>query len=573
MPDKTWKIKPQVPTLLIEKLSQPKMMAQLLYNRGIEDPESADRFFNPAYEKLYDPFCFKDMETAVARIWQAIKKNEKILIYGDYDADGVTSAAVLYKTFQALGKNVDVYIPHRENDGYGLNKKCVQKFIEQGYDLLITVDCGISNFQEVTMLQDAGTDVIVTDHHESPAKLPPAVAILDPKVAGSGYPFYDLAGAGVAFKLAQGLLRRLGPSTNARDDMNEYGGIVGFEKWLLDIVAVGTIADMMLLIDENRILVKWGLVVLQKTRNPGLRKMLEISNVKNITAQTIGFQIAPRLNAAGRMGCAQIALDLLIEEDLRKAEQLARELHQHNLDRQKLTQACLTISRQQIQQEQNVYFVYDEQFNPGLVGLIAGRLCDELSRPVMVMTKSQGKIMGSGRSVAGYNIVQGLTASNEFLEKFGGHTAACGFTLKSLNVLEQFKIRITQHVEKEFEKIEPQIFLDIDAKINFEEVNFEVLKQVAQFEPFGIGNSKPRFLLENLEVSYYEQVGQDKRHLRMMLRADTGQIFKMMWFAYSKEKLSELAVNDMIDVVCEMGINEWNGNQEREFKIIDLMIN
>ncbi|MBI5076938.1 single-stranded-DNA-specific exonuclease RecJ [Candidatus Falkowbacteria bacterium] len=590
--EKKWLVRESVTAELKAILSDyHPIIAQLLYNRELRIPSEIERFLNPAYEKLHDPFLFKDMNVAVERIWQAICRHEKILVHGDYDADGVTSAAVLVKTLKILNADVDVFIPHREEDGYGINMKNLNKFIVQRVKLLITVDCGVTNVLEIDALNAARVDVIVTDHHEPLVQLPKALAIINPKVADSGYPFRSLSGAGIAYKVAQALLKNLKSeirnpkfeisdedgSISVGQDLNQFklfGGIEGFQKWLLDIVAVGTVADVVPLVDENRILVKWGLVVLKQTRNLGLKKLLEVAGIKRIDSSAIAFQIAPRLNAAGRMNHASAAFALLTTENEAEAERLAKELQKNNQDRQKAIEIALTQAKKQILEmtEEKSLFVFDENWSAGLVGLIAGKLCDEYYRPVFAMTKSQGRIVGSGRSIVEFNIMDGLKSAEILLARYGGHAGACGFTLNAIEMLGDFKTAVKQRIEKDlFDKILSP-FLEIDAAVAIKELTLEILEQIMALAPFGEGNGRPLFLIRDLQIAAMDTLGEQNNHLRLMIKEKEPRLHKMMFFNEAVRYLDKIQVGDTIDVVCELGINEWNGNREMEFKIVDLKV-
>jgi len=575
---KKWNVRPNAPLAFLAELKTlPPLVAQLLYNREQKSQSDIDAFLRPEYGKAHDPFLFVDMRKAVDRIWRAIELKEKILIHGDYDADGVTSAAVLFKTLKALGAQVEVFIPHREIDGYGLNPANLNNFIIQSVKLFITVDCGISNAAEIDVLSAAGVDVIVTDHHEPPPELPRAFAILDPKVVSSGYPFPFLSGAGVAFKLAQALLRGerqvQSPELKVKSlELQKYGGGEGFEKWLLDIVAVGTVADVVPLIGENRILAKWGLVVLEKTRNVGLQKLLEIIGNKKLDAYTIGFQIAPRLNAAGRMKHADAAFNLLVEEDETRASQLAADLQKNNSDRQRAIETALTSAKAKITDrlQEKVFFLFEEGWPPGLIGLIAGKLCDELSRPVIAMTLCNGKVVGSGRSVDGFNITQGLQAVCQHFARFGGHAGACGFTLNSLEIKESFEIDLQNYAVGLLSQLDLTPTLSIDAELRLSDATFDLLNHLQGFEPHGEGNEKPLFLIKNLQIVSADAIGGELTHLRLRVKQDPPMVYKMLWFGHAKEWLPQIRVGDAVDAVCEVGVNEWNGNREVEFRIVDL---
>jgi single-stranded-DNA-specific exonuclease len=574
--NKEWQVRDKAPQDFFDQFSDMHpLLIQLLYNRGLQNQSNLDIFFKPDYEKLHDPFLFADMKKAVERVWQAISKNEKIIVHGDYDADGVTSAATIFRTLRCLGANVEVFIPHRELDGYGINPNTAQKFVEQGCDLLITVDCGITNGDEVEKLNQAGVDTVITDHHEPPEVLPKAVAILDPKVEGCGYPFAGLSGAAVAYKLVQGLLTdETRVQRHAGNCFLEYGGTAGYLKWILDVVAIGVVADVMPLVDENRILVKWGLIVLQKTRNVGLQKLLEFINTKNkIDTYTIGFQLAPRLNAAGRMNHAIVAFNLLVEDDPAKAGELANELHQNNLARQKITEKAVSEAREQFLTEQKnafMLFAFSENWEPGIIGLIAGRLSDEFYRPVLAMTTTGEVIVGSGRSVEGFNITQGLNVAKDLLARFGGHSQACGFTIAKKESLSEFQQQMGEHAKMELANRELIPGIDIDAEINYSELSWELLGEIERFEPFGEGNRKPIFVVKNIQIVALDRLGSDGQHLRFLVRQDTPALFKMLLFGKAEKWIDKISVGDTIEAVCEVGKNEWNGKQEIEFKIVDL---
>jgi single-stranded-DNA-specific exonuclease len=548
------------------------LITQLLYNRKFDNPSDTELFFSPDYEKLHDPFLFNDMSKAVDRIWQAIENKEKILIHGDYDADGVTSSAIIYKAISAIDieADIDVFIPHREKDGYGLNITNAKKFIRDKVKLIITVDCGITNVDEIAELTASGVDVIITDHHEPPAVLPDAFATIDQKVKDEKYPFKEISGAGVAYKLIQGVFANE-KIKKYEDELYDYGGALGFLKWILDIVAIGTVADVVPLVDENRILVKWGLLVLEKTRNIGLKQLLKVIGNGNINSYTIGFQLAPRINAAGRLEHAKLAFDLLVSEDEDEAEKLAQELHQINLKRQKITEVMVEEARRQgAEQDSNIVFAYHKDWSAGVVGLVAGKLSDELYRPVIVMTDNQGMITGSGRSIEEFNIIDGLRNFDELFARYGGHSQACGFTLSSPDILDEFKQKLSQIVDEKLKGMDLSPCLDIESELTFSGLRIETVEKINDFEPFGEGNKKPLFLLKNIFITALDHIGENKNHLRLMVKqTDCPIIFKLLSF-FGVEKWPDLNIGHTIDAVVEVTINEWNGNRDIEFKIVDL---
>ncbi|MEK7511968.1 MAG: single-stranded-DNA-specific exonuclease RecJ [Patescibacteria group bacterium] len=571
---KDWRINPEAPVEFKQEMNAyHPLVAQLLYNRGLVSQNQIDLFFNTGYERAHDPFLFVDMKKAVERIWRVVENKEKVLIHGDYDADGVTSAAVLYKTLKTIGANVEVFIPHREIDGYGLNLNSVNNFCVQGVNLLITVDCGITNVVEIKALNEAGIDVIITDHHLPPQILPEAFAILDPKVENCGYPFSGLSGAGVAFKFAQAIFSDA-RIENYSAALLPSGGAKGFLKWLLDIVAIGTVADVSPMIDENRILVKWGLVVLRQTRNLGLKELLETMSAKKIDSYTIGFQIAPRLNAAGRMNHASAAFELLIAEDTDRAKQLALDLQKNNSERQKAIEIAIATARLQVEAQlgNRMIFVYDENWLPGLIGLIAGKICDEHYRPVLAMTKCHDKIVGSGRSVPEFDITHELTLVSELLARFGGHKQACGFTLAGIELLDKFRNCLSGQAQEKLAGVELVPFLNIEAELELEKIKIELVKTINGFAPFGENNPVPLFVIKNLQIVAMDALGSQSTHLRLSVRKNNSRSYKLLFFSQAEKYLKMIQPGDTIDAVCELGVNEWNGNREVEFKGVDLKL-
>lgn len=570
MLEKTWKIQKTIkPEDLVRFPEINPIVLQLLLNRGIDTQEKIDQFLLPDYgENLHDPFLFNDMEKAVKRILRAVESKEKIVVYGDYDADGVTSTAVLTDLLDALGNKPEVYIPFRETEGYGLNEEAAQSLIKKGANLLITVDCGISNKKEVEILMKAGVDVIVTDHHHEPAQLPEALAILNPQLEKEKYPFKNLAGCGVAYKMAQGIIQK-------HQDYKVKKIEEGFEKWLLDLVAIGTIADLQPVLDENRVLVKYGLVVLQKTKRLGLLKLIEkmSSNLTQINERVIGWQIAPRLNAAGRLNHASSAYQLLITEDAAEAEKLAEELNQTNQERQQLTEKISAEAKELLGEvkDQKILIVVGKNWPTGVVGLVSGRLTDQHHLPSLVISEYNGEIIGSGRSIPEFNIIEAVEKSDEFLSRYGGHDQACGFTLKDEKSLRNFTERMKELAEAELAGKDLKPVVEIDAKVKLEDINWDLFDELEKFEPFGEGNLKPKFLAKGLTVTQAQTVGSDGKHMRLMVKHNGQIIRKTIGFGFGHwcDKLSE---GDKVDMVFEVDVNEWNGNRELQLKIVDLKL-
>ncbi|MBI3290653.1 single-stranded-DNA-specific exonuclease RecJ, partial [Candidatus Falkowbacteria bacterium] len=489
--DKIWQVAPAVQKEISDKFPEINpIVLQLLINREINTQEKIDSFLNTDYgQDLHDPFLFQDMQKAVARILKAIENKEKIVVYGDYDADGVCSSVIMVESLKALGGEVEIYIPYRETEGYGLNEKAVAELARKGTGLVITVDCGIANKNEVKTLTDKKVDVIITDHHQELAKPPKAFAIINPNVKKEKYPFKGLTGAGIAFKVAQALVKE-----HSGYKVNQLQA--GWEKWLLDIAAIGTVADMQPILDENRVIVKYGLIVLQKTKRLGLHHLFKSmrSDLGDADEKTIGWQIAPRLNAAGRLNHASSAYQLLITGAEKEAKALAAELAQTNTKRQELTERIKAESKNIIGEDtkQKLLSVVGDNWPTGVLGLVSGRLTDEFNRPSLVISKYRGEIIGSGRSIPEFNIVKALEKCDQYLSRYGGHPQACGFTLKDEVSLNGFvdKMKKLAEIDLSGKEISPR--LDIDAEIELENVNWELFVSLEKFTPYGEKNPKPK---------------------------------------------------------------------------------
>jgi len=572
---KAWKIAEPVSAEHCRNFPEVDPIAlQLLWNRGLKTQEEIDEFLNPDYSQdLHDPFLFTKMREAVERIFQAIEKKQKIVVYGDYDADGVTSSTIIFSALKQIGRqmdfpvdNLDYYIPHRDLEGYGLNQAAVEKIVKKGCELLITTDCGISNFDEITWLKENNVDVIVVDHHQVPDKLPPAI-IIHTSTPGEIYPFKPLPAAGVAFKVSCALIKE---AQERGLDFPE-----GHEKWFLDLVAIATVTDLMPLLGENRTLEKFGLIVLNKTRRIGLKKLIDktVSQMGRINAHAVGFQIGPRLNAASRMDHANQAFELLNTEDAEQAEILAEQLNQLNIERQAMTEKIFQQALNKIGEvgESKIIFAEDESWTPGLVGLVAGKIADLYYRPVILIGQEAGKWIGSGRSIPEYDITAALHQAEEHFARFGGHSGACGFDLKSKSELKPVIKKLTAHAKKELSKIELVPSISIECLLDLDKASFELAEKLFSFAPFGMANPKPIFLAQDLTVVSFEAMGADLSHLKIMANSSEGKVKKIIGFRMS-ERIQELKIGAKIDLVYELGINEWNGNRELQFKIIDFMV-
>jgi single-stranded-DNA-specific exonuclease len=563
---KRWQLV-QTAAVAEELLQFPPLVQQLLAQRGVADLPTAEIFFRPDYQRdLHDVFLFRDAAKAVDRILSAIAKQERIVVYGDYDADGVSSSAVLMETLTALGSQPGIYIPYRETEGYGMNLPAVTKLADEGAQLIITVDCGVANAAEIAYLQDRGVDVIVTDHHKEPLELPNAFAILNPSLPAETYPFRSLCGVGVAFKLAQGLIARHGQY--AVQAIPE-----GFEKWLLDLVAIGTVADMMPLVGENRALVHYGLRVLQKTRRLGLQKILAGMSGRSgtIDERTIGFFIAPRLNAAGRLGHANTAFELLVTKDEKQAEDLATELDAANTERQRLTEQITQLALQSIGEvtDQPLLAARGVGWPTGLVGLIAGRIADRFYRPTLVMSDFRGQTIGSGRSITEFDITAGLQQCDQYLSRYGGHAQACGFTVKDDESVNPFIEKITSLAKEKLVGVSFTPTIDVDAEVSLADINWKAFELLEQFRPFGEKNRKPKFAVRGVSVTEAQLMGETAKHLRLKIQQADSGVKKLIAFSVP-ESWKQVQAGDMIDAVVELDVNEWNGNRELQLKIVDL---
>lgn len=570
--EKLWELKPTItPEQLAALPALDPIVAQLLVNRGIENPDEAEKFLHPDYDELHDPFLFRDMRKAVERISTVITEKQSIVLYGDYDTDGVSALAVLFATFRALNVHnyVQIYIPDRYAEGYGMNIAAVRSLHAQGVKLIIACDCGSSNAPEIQLANELGMDVVVVDHHKQPPDVPAAFAMLNPVFPDEPYPFKKLCSGGVAFKLAAALLRSL---SYGKDMLNKPLP-VGWEKWLLDFVALSTVADMMQLVGENRTLVTYGLRVLQKSKRLGLRELARAAGapLEKATAGTIGFHFAPRLNAAGRLKHANSAFQLLITEDPSEARRLADELHSTNTERQELTKSIFDAAIKQIPADDLPVLLVakGEGWSSGVVGLVAGRLKEKFHRPALAISMTDHAIVGSGRSITGFDITQALVESRENLAHFGGHPMACGFTILSPDALQPFITAMQTIARRELndEHLIPK--LSIDAEILFQTVTWDLQAAVEQLEPFGMGNTEPVLCSRKVTVQEARTVGNDGKHLRLQLMDDNGGVHAGIAFQQGGWSAT-LKQGSIIDIAYRVSVNEWNGYRDLQVEIVDI---
>ena len=488
-----------------------KLLARLLLKRGVSTPEAAAEFLNPNENSIYDPYLLHDMDKAVERIQDAVMGDQKITIYGDYDADGLTSTAVMYEALEQIGANVNYYIPDRFSDGYGPNMEVYKKLVSDGTELIITVDNGVSGYDEVAYAQSHGVDVVITDHHELPDKLPEAVAIVHPRHPDKNYPWPNLAGVGVAFKVASALLEDI-------------------PQELLDLVAIGTVADLMPLLDENRALVKFGIMALRNTQRPGLLAVLANAkiNIDDINEETIGFALAPRLNSLGRIQNGSTGVELLTTLDEDKAKQIASRVESLNTRRKELV---ATISKQAFQKlaedetEHLVNVVAGKDWHEGVLGIVASHLVEETGKPSLVLSiNDDGNIAkGSGRSVEAFQLFDAINGHRDLLTSFGGHHMACGLSLEESKIGELQAV-LDNEARKQQLDLNKKPQLEIEQTIEADEVSLDLIEELKQLAPFGADNPKPIFSFTNYSVQSSFLMGQEKNHFKMSIRGKRAPI-------------------------------------------------
>lgn len=539
------------------------VLAQVLHNRGLADYQSAMDFL-AGRAVLHDPMKMKGMNIALGRIRWAIRKNEPIVVYGDFDADGVTSTALLIEALRALGARVKPYIPHRVDEGYGLNTPALLNLAKRGVKLVITVDCGVRSIEEVREAQAAGLDIIITDHHSIGEELPPALAVINPKQQDCPYPEDMLAGVGIAYKLADALIRA--ESANSRQTPS-----ISTED-LIDLVAIGTVADLAPLDRmENRTLVQEGLKVLNKAHRPGVYALLNVAGIEpgNISAMSIGFGIGPRINAAGRLESAMTAYELLSTNSIERAMELAEMLQKLNINRQELTQQAQDEAKYQAETEGDdglpLIFASAPHFPAGIVGLVAGRLVEDYYRPAVVIEEGEEESRGSCRSIPEFNITEALDECSDLLLRHGGHAQAAGFSIMTANI-PAFKEKImdiaTRHLYEQ--SLEPT--LTIDSEVAISQATLDLAHELERLEPTGVSNQPPVFATRRLKVLEARGVGKEGKHLK--LRLGDGPI-SMDGIAFRQgDWINRLPT--YVDVAYHLEVNEWNGRINPQMNVLDL---
>lgn len=535
-----------------------QLLATILANRNILKEEDIRLFLNPTRNDFYNPFLITDMDIAVNRIIKAIENKENITIYGDYDVDGITSITVLKSFLNDIGVETNTYIPNRLIEGYGLNKEAIDKISKKGCNLMITVDCGISAIEEIEYANSLGIETIITDHHEAGNEIPKAIAVIDNKRKDSKYPFRELAGVGVVFKLIQAI----GITLKLKEE--------SYLKYL-DIVCIGTISDIVPLVDENRVIAKLGLLLVAQTKNIGLRSIINSSGYNKIDSNTISFGVAPRINACGRMGKAEEALELFLSKDKNEVNELTNKLNEHNRKRQETEKTIFENAVEKIKEEHldenKAIIVGGENWHHGVIGIVSSKITEMYFKPSILLSFEEDGIgKGSGRSIPGFDLHEALMKCSDTIEKFGGHSMAVGITVKKDN-LEKFK--------KEFEQIATQSKIDeiipiinIDAKVDLSDIDKEMVESLKQLEPFGEANKMPVFAFKNLKIDSIRALSEGK-HLKLTLK-DNNYIINAIGFNIGY-LANEYRIGDKIDVAGVLEINTFNGVDNLQINIKDIM--
>lgn len=530
----------------------------VLYNRGVRENEQIKNFLSKDLGTMYDPFLMRDMDKAVKRINAAKEAGEKITIYGDYDVDGITAIAILYKYLAGLGIDVDYYVPDRMQEGYGVNRDALDKIKTRGSSLIITVDTGITAVEECEYATEIGLDVIVTDHHECKERIPDVYAAIDPKRKDCKYPFKSLAGVGVVFKLIQALDK----NSSLFELMEDYA----------DLMCLGTVADISPLVDENRVIVTEGLKRFKRTKNVGLKALIDVStNGKAITTSTIGYIIAPRINASGRLGCASRSVELFLTDDEENALKLANSLCEENSLRQQTEQKMFKEALEYIEEhpevkEDKIIVIPHENWHHGIVGIVSSKITEKFYKPSILLAIDGDEAKGSGRSVSGFNLFGALESCSDLLEKFGGHELAAGLTIKSANI-EEFRKKINEYSKDKISEsmLVPTVMLDAAIKVPY--ITIDTVHDINRLQPFGVDNPTPAFAVRNIKIHKISVMSEGK-HLRMTLLKE-GKYLDAVGFGMG-EYYHHLEEGDFIDVAFALDINDYKGFQNVQLILKDI---
>ena len=555
--NKIWKIK-DIDNAKVkeytEKFKISEVAAKMLLAKDLTE-DKIDEYLNPSIDKLHDPYLLNDMDVLVDRIILAKTRNEKVAIYGDYDVDGITSITLIYTFLRDLGLDMVYYLPDRIEEGYGLNTEALKKLKDEGVSLVITVDCGISAVSEVEYAKSIGLDVCITDHHECSDTLPNAISIVNPKRPDSTYPFNSLAGVGVTFKVLSAIVKRLGL------DENEY-------LKYLDIAAVGTIADIVPLVGENRIITANGLELLAKTKNEGLKALMKVARIEKVDSDNVSFGIAPRINASGRMADATVAVKMLLAENEMEAYKYAKVLDSQNTKRQEVEKGIYNEAIAQIEKEgldkKKTMVIAGEKWHQGVIGIVASKLTEKYLKPVILLAYDGETAKGSGRIPAGISLYDALSNCSDLLTTFGGHELAAGLTLETKNIgafIEKFEQVITSMREEDFVRI-----IDIDTEITKKDITLNILDDINLLAPFGQKNKKPVFMYKNLKVTSVSTLKEDK-HLKF--RLSDGDFYVDTVFFGAGNRRDEVTLGDKIDVAVNISLNDFQGRKSIQFLMSD----
>ena len=535
------------------------LIANILVGRNIVEDKQIKVFLDPTRKDFYDPFLLPDMEVAVDRIIKAIERKEKIIIYGDYDVDGITSICVLKQFLEDRGLKVDETIPNRLDEGYGLNMEAIERIAKEKYTLMITVDCGISGIEEIEYANSLGIETIVTDHHEPLDSLPNSIAVIDPKIKRSNYPFNQLAGVGVVYKLIQAISKKLNL------DEKEY-------LKYLDLVCIGTISDIVPLIDENRVIAKLGLKLVEVTKNIGLKTLLNSLGYQKINSMCVSFGVAPRINACGRMGHAEEALKLFLTKNIAEAQSLTDKLNEYNRIRQEIEKDIYNDAISKIEEEglanKPCIVLAGENWHHGVIGIVASKITDMYFKPSILISMEDDQGKGSGRSIPGFDLHNALCKTSSYLQKYGGHEMAVGLSLHKKD-FNEFKKHFEEFAEiSKIEKIVPVI--EIDKQIVDKELTVQNVKDLEKLEPYGEANKCPLFLYKNLKIDSIRSLTEGK-HLKLTLKSEGNNVITAMGFNMGNRAV-EFLIGDKVNIVGSLEINSFNGIENIQFNLKDIMI-
>ena len=545
-----------------EKLKLDRLISRVLLTRGINSEESYNLFTNAGVSQFHDPFLLKDMDKAVDRILLAVKNKERVLIYGDYDVDGITSSAIMVMFLKELGLDADYHIPDRQEHGYGLSIETFKEYLPKKYNLVITVDCGISAFEEVNFLNEVGIDSIITDHHVCKDKLPHSIAIVATSRSDCNYPFKQLSGVGVALKLIHAISIKLG----GNDLHMKY----------LDLAALGTVADVVSLTGENRAIVDTGLKAIKNSCNTGLKALIDsldsVDKQSEITAWTFGFVLAPRINAAGRVSDPRKAVEMLITDNYQEAFEIAKQLNDDNILRREtekdITEGAIAkVLSNPNYRSDKVIVIADSEWHQGVIGIVASRMVDKFYKPVIILSITGEEAKGSARSISGFNIYEALESCKELMERFGGHAPAAGLTIKT-DKIDELRLAVNKYAESLEDDLIFQPKLLLDSNLNSNEISFENIEKLSMLEPFGCGNYEPLFWINGAEPTDVKRIGLDSKHLKMTLKIN--EVYVSAIAFGMGDRYLDLVLSKQIDVACYLQKNVWNGFTKAQLRVVEI---